>query len=84
MRRKGEGHGGVCLLKVSHIYGDQDNLQELVLSFHHVDQREGTWVVRLNSKLSTKSLAPSHLNPELTSSLTGQLAPGIPSPLFKH
>lgn len=47
MRRKGEGHGGVCLLKVSHIYGDQDNLQELVLSFHQACSGDETQVISL-------------------------------------
>ena len=37
-----------CITK--HVWRSEDNLQEWVLSFHHVDPREQTQVVRLGSK----------------------------------
>lgn len=38
------------MLHSVHMWRSEDNLQESVLSFHHVGHRDGAWVIRLGSR----------------------------------
>lgn len=54
----------VCVCTLEHMWRSEDNLQEFILSFHYVDSRYRTWVIRLGTRTLAHSviLTASHFN----------------------